>query len=86
MDRATVYDRGMVNTALQTAKDNGIPVQIKKGVFGGNDAGSIHKSGAGVRTLAISAPCRNLHGPALVLSKTDILHGFDLLCALVDII
>ncbi len=84
MDRGTVYDRDMVNCALTTAKQKNIPVQVKKGVFGGNDSGSIHKSRGGVKTLAISVPCRNLHGPSLVLSKTDILHSFDLLCALVD--
>lgn len=84
MDRGTVYDRDMVNCALTTAEEKNIPVQIKKGIFGGNDSGSIHKSRGGVKTLAVSVPCRNLHGPSLVLSKTDIENSFRLLCELVD--
>lgn len=83
MDRGTVYDRQMVTTALQVAAKQNIAIQLKRGVFGGNDASAVHKSGAGVKTLAISVPCRNLHGPCLVLSKADIQSCFDLVCALV---
>ena len=46
-------------------------MQIKKYVSGGNDAGSIHKSGVGVRTLALSVPTRYLHSPACVASVED---------------
>ncbi len=71
MDRSTVYDREFLNFALATAKEQGIPVQIKQYVSGGNDAGSIHKSGVGVRTLALSVPTRYLHSPACVASVED---------------
>ena len=71
MDRSTVYDREFLNFALATAKAQDIPVQIKKYVSGGNDAGSIHKSGVGVRTLALSVPTRYLHSPACVASVED---------------
>ena len=39
---------------------------------GGNNAGAIHKSLAGVRTLAVSAPCRYIHSPSGVVSVSDI--------------
>ena len=71
MDNSTFYDRTFVDFALETAKEKGIPVQTKKFVSGGNDAGSIHKSGAGVKTLALSVPTRYLHSPACVANLKD---------------
>lgn len=72
MDRSTFYDRTLVDFALATAKENRIPVQVKKFVSGGNDAGSIHKSGRGVKTLALSVPTRYLHSPACVANLKDV--------------
>ena len=71
MDRSTVYDRDFLNFALQTAQQKEIPVQIKKYVSGGNDAGTIHKRGEGVRTLALSVPTRYLHSPSCVVAIED---------------
>ena len=71
MDRSTIYDRDMVDFALATAEKNGIKTQIKKYVSGGNDASHIHKSGVGVRVLALSAPTRYLHSPACVVDLRD---------------
>ena len=71
MDRSTIYDRAFVRFMLDTAEENGIPVQIKKYVSGGNDAGNIHKTGTGVRVCALSVPTRYLHSPACVASLDD---------------
>ena len=71
MDRSTIYDRDFLTFARWVAEDEQIPVQLKKYVSGGNDAGSIHKSGVGVRTLALSVPTRYLHSPACVASVKD---------------
>ena len=54
MDNSTLYDRAFCDLALKTAAENKIAVQVKRYVSGGNDAGHIHKSGYGVRTLALS--------------------------------
>ncbi len=70
-DRSTIYNRDFVNMAMETAEKNGIPAQIKRYVSGGNDAGHIHKSGKGVKCLALSAPTRYLHSPACVASLLD---------------
>lgn len=83
MDRSTVYDRELVRLALQTAKENGIAAQVKRYVSGGNDAGSIHKSGIGVRTLALSVPTRYLHSPSCVANISDYRAVRDLTEALV---
>ena len=71
MDRSTVYDRNFLKFALQTAQQKEISVQIKKYVSGGNDAGTIHKRGEGVRTLALSVPTRYLHSPSCVVAIED---------------
>ena len=72
MDRGTVYDRGLYSLAFETARVNGIPVQTKTLVAGGNDSGAIHISVGGVRTCAISVPCRYLHSPSCVIKLSDL--------------
>lgn len=71
MDRRTIYDKEMVALALSTAEKLGVKVQLKRAVAGGNDAGSIHQSRGGVRTLAVSLACRYLHSPDTVASVRD---------------
>lgn len=71
MDRGTVYDRGLYSLAFDTAKNNDIPVQTKTLVAGGNDSGAIHISAGGVRTCAVSVPCRYLHSPSCVIKMSD---------------
>ncbi len=71
MDRATMYDRTLINAALEIAKNNGIKAQVKRYVSGGNDAGTIHKTAEGIKTLAISVPTRYLHSPACVAKLDD---------------
>lgn len=73
MDRSTMYDKELYKTAFETAKENGIKCQTKSMIAGGNDSGAIHISGKGVRTIAVSLPCRYLHSPSCVISK----HDFD---------
>lgn len=70
-DRATIYQRELVDYALDLAGKKGIKAQIKRYVSGGNDAGKIHKRLCGIRTLAISVPTRYLHSPACVASLED---------------
>lgn len=67
MDKGTVYDR----VYYQAALDSGIPCQVKAAVAGGNNAGAIHLSRGGVRTVAVSVPCRYLHSPAGMICYSD---------------
>ncbi len=71
MDRGTLYDRGLFRLSKKTAGENGIPWQTKTAVAGGNDAGSIHQSRGGVRTLALSIPCRYIHSATCVADVRD---------------
>lgn len=72
MDSRTVYDRGLYSLAIDVAKDNGIPVQTKTVIAGGNDAGAIQTSAGGCRTAAVSVPCRYIHSGSCVVKKSDI--------------
>lgn len=84
MDRGAIYDMGLYRSAMELAKSEGIPVQAKEGVYGGNEARSIQSAGSGARTLAVSLPCRYLHSPSNMLQRSDIDNTFRLLCGLAD--
>lgn len=70
-DRGTIYDKELIDLAFKTAKEKNIPLQVKRYLSGGNDASHIHKSGTGVRTLAISIPTRYLHSATCVAHIDD---------------
>lgn len=71
MDRRTIYDKKMAEMAFECAKETGAKAQYKRAVAGGNDSGVIHQSRGGVRTLAISLPCRYLHSSVTVANVSD---------------
>ena len=71
---------------MDTAAEIGVKAQYKRAVAGGNDAGAIHKSRGGVRTLAISLPCRYLHAPSCTANKDDCESVFALAKELSQII
>lgn len=72
MDGATMYDRTFYKLIMDNARNAGISVQTKTKIAGGNDAGAIHQSRGGVRTAAISVPCRYLHSSASLISRDDL--------------
>lgn len=72
MDRRTIYDRELYIKAFEIAKQNGIAVQTKTAIAGGNDAGSIQRSGKGARVMAISVPARYIHSGSSVAKISDI--------------
>ncbi|GHU57770.1 aminopeptidase [Clostridia bacterium] len=71
MDKGTVYDKALYAAAFDTARELVLPVQTKTRVAGGNDAAAIHTAFGGVRTLAVSVPCRYLHTPSCVIKTED---------------
>ncbi|MBR2043998.1 MAG: M42 family peptidase [Clostridia bacterium] len=74
MDRATLYDRSLYNCAL----NSGILCQSKKAVAGGNNSGAVHLSKEGIRTLAVSVPCRYIHSASCLCSFKDIESALNL--------
>lgn len=83
MDRSTVYDKELYRLAFETAEQNGIPCQTKTMIAGGNDSGAIHISRGGVRTIAVSVPCRYIHSPSCVASFSDIENSEKLVKSLI---
>ena len=83
MDRSTVYDKELYRLAFDIAGKEGIPCQTKSMIAGGNDSGAIHISGSGVRTLAVSVPCRYLHSPSCVIDYSDVEDSYRLVKSLI---
>lgn len=79
MDNATLYAPALIRQLAALAKAKGIPLQFRRGNKGGNDAGVIHVSQAGVPTLAISVPCRYIHSFVSVVADKDIGATIDLI-------
>lgn len=84
MDRSTVYNHEMFKGAFEIAKKNSIACQAKTMVAGGNDAGAIHKSCGGVKTITVSLPCRYIHSGTSVADKRDMKSCADLAVALYE--
>ena len=84
MDRATVYNREYYNLAFSLAKKYKLKIQTKSAISGGNDAGSIHKTRGGVKTVAVSTPCRYLHSFFTLASVKDIESTENLVFRLIE--
>ena len=72
MDRGTIYDRELYHLGFEKAKEIVVPCHTKTLVAGGNDSGAIHTSVGGIRTVALSVPCRYLHSPSCMIKKSDV--------------
>ena len=73
MDNGAVYDRGYFKSALECKSKT----QVKSAVAGGNNSSAIHKSHSGVRTLALSVPCRYIHSQCSVAKISDIQSVYE---------
>lgn len=80
MDRATLYEKDLYNTALKV----GIKAQPKAYVSGGNNAGAVHLSKGGVRTLAVSLPCRYIHSANCVADLNDLYNTKELVSVMLN--
>ena len=80
MDGATSYDREYYKAALCS----GVPSQSKCAVAGGNNSGAIHLSRGGVRTLALSVPCRYIHTSGSTADVRDIVAVRDLTRVMIE--
>ena len=74
MDNGTLYDRNLYNAALLS----GVKCQPKTAVAGANNSAAIHLSKSGVKTIAISVPCRYIHSSGSVANADDIVGVLEL--------
>lgn len=72
MDRTVVADQRLVGHLRGVADRQGLKYQIRAPKGGGTDAGAIHLARAGVPSAVVSVPCRYLHSPVSVISKSDL--------------
>lgn len=86
MDKRTIYDKELVKKAFECAEKSHIKIQYKKAVAGGNDSGAIQRAGDGVRTLALSIPCRYLHSPVSLIAAEDYESTYKAACELAYVI
>lgn len=70
-DMRTYYSKNILKDITDVAKKYNIPYQFKKTVSGGNDAGAIHLSCGGIRTIVMSVPTKYIHSPSSVIKKSD---------------
>lgn len=84
IDRTTVYNHDLRKKIVKIAEDKDIQYQYRKTSMGGNDSGGIHTSKAGSISVTLSVPCRYIHGPLSVMSKSDYNNTFKLLVEVVN--
>lgn len=82
-DRATLYDATLYQRIQTIAKDNGIAVQSKSNVVGGNNAGAMQRRLSGAYAATVSLPCRYIHSPTCLGSVADYEAMFQLVTLLV---
>lgn len=79
MDRTFISNQKVLDFILGTAKDAGIPCQLRRFTSAGTDAGRISITGSGIPAGVISIPCRYLHGPRSLLNLKDVERAGKLL-------
>lgn len=70
-DMRTYYSKEILKDVERVAKKYDIPYQFKKTVSGGNDAGAIHLSCGGIKTITMSVAVKYIHSPSSVINKAD---------------
>lgn len=71
-DKSVICHQGLVDELLDTAKNNGIPVQTEILTYGGTDTSAVQMAGAGCRAGALSIPCRYIHSGVEMADLADI--------------
>ncbi len=72
MDGGTIVPESMLNALKDTAAKNDIPWQFRQGTSGANDMGPVHQGLAGCKAGVLSVPCRYIHSPVSIASKSDL--------------
>ena len=81
MDGASISDRPLVDSFVQTAKKEKIAHQLELLPLGGTDAGAMQRSRTGYRTITLSIPTRYIHTVTEMVHRDDLHAARDLLAA-----
>jgi len=71
MDNTSIYLRKYVDEVVRVAEANNIPYQYRRTGMGGTDAGNFHTEGGGIPCIGLAVPCRYIHSPVSVMTKSD---------------
>ena len=71
MDRTSIYRRAYIDEVVRVAEKKNIPYQFRRSGMGGTDAGSYHSAADGIACVNIAVPCRYIHSPVSILTKSD---------------
>ncbi|WP_018248494.1 M42 family metallopeptidase [Orenia marismortui] len=83
-DRSVLVHPQVKNLMIDIAEKNNIPYQLEVLTAGGTDAGSIHLTRSGVRSGALSIPCRYVHSPSEMIDINDMKNGVKLLVNILE--
>ena len=85
----SVFDARMIpntklrNLVIDTAAEQGIPLQFSNMPGGSTDGGAIHLHGTGVPTVVIGVPSRHIHSHGSIIHRNDYDHAVQLVAAVV---
>ncbi len=85
----SVFDARMIpntklrNLVIDTAAEQGIPLQFSNMPGGSTDGGAIHLHGTGVPTVVIGVPSRHIHSHGSIIHRDDYDNAVKLVAALV---
>jgi endoglucanase len=83
-DPSMIGNRALIELAVATAEQLGLPYQVTVREGGGTDGGQIHLTGAGVPAMVIGIPVRYAHSQISLCSLADLEKTIDLLTAVVS--
>ena len=79
MDGGTLYNMELYNIIHDFANSNGIKIQVKTKVAGGTDGARIQRSLGGIKTVAVSLPCRYIHTSSSVAAVEDMESMYEII-------
>lgn len=82
-DGSMIPHVGLRDLVIDTAKEEGIPLQFDKMAGGGTDAGKFHVAGAGAPSLVLGVPVRYIHTNAAIMHRNDFAQAAALLTAVI---
>ena len=83
MDNASIAHPAMFKAVMELAKNRGFSHQVKMSVSGGNEGGTLQRTGSGVKTCVLSVPCRYIHSPSTICAAKDIEAQYELAKAII---
>jgi len=84
VDRSSLAHPGIFACMLALAKEKGIGHQVKQSLSGGNEGGTLQRTGMGVKTCVLSVPCRYIHSPSALCAASDIEAQYELAKAFLE--